>query len=218
MNPPALVVGGAGMLGDAVVRRLLDDGFAVRVLVRDPGALVAERAIAVSGDVGQVAAGPNCPPGDWRQGRADRRHHVRNNRQFEGSAWTLSVTSLPKTANCLSVGHTGMGGPLNSAGECSRTSYEMRPAAGSQLSMTQDAYMGRRAVDGLDAVALERHDPDHPTSRRRSDRHRRTGMSATMSATWLVWSTIWARLHVGSVGPVGLEPTTKGLKVLCSAN
>jgi nucleoside-diphosphate-sugar epimerase len=26
MNPTALVVGGGGMLGDAVVRRLLDDG------------------------------------------------------------------------------------------------------------------------------------------------------------------------------------------------
>ena len=32
----------------------------------------------------------------------------------------------------------------------------------SRVSMTQDAYMGRRAVDGLNAEVLERHDPDHP--------------------------------------------------------
>ncbi len=51
MKPTALVVGGGGVLGDAVVRRLLGDGFAVKVLVHTSAVRMAEGASPVPGDV-----------------------------------------------------------------------------------------------------------------------------------------------------------------------
>ena len=51
MSRTALVVGGTGMLGAPVVRRLLDDGLTVRLLVRREDAVTTPGAAAVRGDV-----------------------------------------------------------------------------------------------------------------------------------------------------------------------
>ncbi len=54
-----LVLGGTGMLGAPAVRRFLDDGFDVRVFVRDPvrvRALFGQTVDLVAGDVGNVKA------------------------------------------------------------------------------------------------------------------------------------------------------------------
>ena len=54
-----LVLGGTGMLGAPVARRLQADGFRVRLLARDP-----EKAGQVFGDAGQDGAGLEIVPGD----------------------------------------------------------------------------------------------------------------------------------------------------------
>ncbi len=51
MSAIALVVGGTGTLGAPVVRRLLEDGREVRVLVRDSAAELSADARAVRGDI-----------------------------------------------------------------------------------------------------------------------------------------------------------------------
>jgi hypothetical protein len=88
----------------------------------------------------------------------------------------------------------------------------------SRVWMTQDVYLGRRLVDPSVAQALEGFRPRRGTDARSSGGGVTLSCFASCSAFAPRITAVVAALTCVFVGPVGLEPTTYGLKVRSSAN
>ena len=166
--------------------------------------LLRARRVRLGGFDGPVFPDSN---GGWRDrsnvGKSFRR--VRKGTEFE---WVKTHT-YRKTVATL----------LDQSGASARMIADQ--LGHSRVSMTQDVYLGRRASNAGNLAALEASNPD--LAARRATGDDRLTMSIRPSIRprtgFCGAPREWCRsLTCGFVGPVGIEPTTRGLKVRCSAN
>ena len=130
--------------------------------------------------------------GGWRDrsnvGAAFRR--VRGGSQFE---WVKTHT-YRKTVATL----------LDQSGASARMIADQ--LGHSRVSMTQDVYLGRRASNAGNVAALEAWNAAR-------DRGRGQRPVTRTLPIWRLLTSLLAWFHARSVGPVGLEPTTRGFNV-----